>query len=73
MMPRVALETVSPENEFVRDGKRYVAEVSKSPLCVGCAFGGWGHQCVDTLIGEPACSSIERDDKQNVIFKLKHA
>lgn len=53
------------ENEFELEGKKYVAEDAVDG-CAGCVFDG-DILCADAL----GCSSGDRADERNVIFKTK--
>jgi hypothetical protein len=56
------------ENEFELDGVEYVAEDVSYYTCEGCVF--YDIDCNDVPI-IPMCSEKRREDKRNVVFKLK--
>ena len=56
------------EDEFIFNGKTYVAETKADGTCDGCAFSSYvcNSPCLDVK-----CDSTERTDSSNVIFVEK--
>jgi len=52
------------ENEYTRNGVRYVAEDEPTESCANCAFRRRNEGCIDS----PHCVAKHRTDKRSIIW-----